>query len=255
MEREVRDAKKQIQEIKDSILSGMKKAVRSFRKKGAAALDGAIDKLHIRVMLRSISMGMERSAINMQETIDRISAASEEFQKTKIHKKNISRALIGKEREKIPEEFRPGVLARSVMGPFKMVMGLCAGIRKQADALEERMVQLSRYAGTDRGQENSQALQTQERQVFQEPQKKVWRKFYEPQMPGQQEIHEGQGGRREIDQERVHIQPGQKKPQTAKTEEAQRKETIQDLQEYKKSRKQKVSPENPIQRGREGIEL
>ena len=255
MEREVRDAKKQVREIKASILSGMKKAVRSFKKKGAAALDGAIDKLHIRVMLRSISMGMERSTINMQETIDRISAASEESQKTKIHKKNISRVLMGKEREEIPEEFRSGVLARSAMGPFKMVMGLCAGIRKQADALEERMVRLSRYAGTDRGQENRQAVQTQERQAFQEPQKKAWRKFDEPQMPGQQEIHEGQRERREINQKRVHIQPGQKKPQTAKMEQAQGKETIQSLQKYRNSRKQKVSRENHIQRGREGMEL
>jgi len=133
VEREVREAKEQIREIKDSILSGIGKAVRSFKRKGAAVLDGAIDKLHIRVALRSISRSMERAAINMQETVDRISTASEESQQTKIHKKNISRALFGKEREEIPEEFTPGMLARNVIRPFAAVKGMCEGIRKKAD--------------------------------------------------------------------------------------------------------------------------
>lgn len=134
VEREVREAKEQLREIKDSILSGMGKAVRNFKRKGVEALDGAIDKLHIRVALRNISRSMERAAINMQETIDRISAASEESRQTKIHRRNISRALMGKERETMPEELRPGILARSVIRPFEALKELCEGIRKQADA-------------------------------------------------------------------------------------------------------------------------
>jgi hypothetical protein len=224
VEREVREAKEQIREIKDSILSGMGKAVRDFKRKGVEALDGAIDKLHIRVALRNISRSMERAAINMQKTIDRINAASEESQQTKIHKRNISRALMGKERETIPEEFRPGILARSAIRPFETVKELCGGIQKQADALEERVVRLSRQVGMDRGQETRQEAQTQGQQEFQEPKIREWGKFQEPQMWEEQETRE-------------------------------RRETIQSLQEYKKSLKGNRPPENYARRGREGMEL
>lgn len=238
VEREVREAKEQIREIKDSILSGMGKAVRSFKRKGAEALDEAIDKLHIRAALRNISRSMERAAINMEEAIDRIGAASEESQQTKIHKKNISRALMGKERETISEEFRPGILARSAIRPFETVKELCRGIRKQADALEERIVQMSRQAGVDRGRETRQETEMQVQQEFQEPQIREWRKFNEPQMP-----------------EQSNVQPGPKRPQAVKTEQVQKWETIQSLQEYKKSHKQKAPSENLIKRGKEGMEL
>lgn len=224
VEREVKEAKKQIGEIKDSILAGMGKAVRDFKRKSAEALDGVIDKLHVRVALRNISRGMERVAIHMQETIDRINAASEESQQTKIHKRNISRALMGKERETIPEEFRPGILARSAIRPFETVKELCGGIQKQADALEERVVRLSRQVGMDRGQETRQEAQTQGQQEFQEPKIREWGKFQEPQMWEEQETRE-------------------------------RRETIQSLQEYKKSLKGNRPPENYARRGREGMEL
>ncbi len=146
----------------------MGKAVRGFKRKGAAALDGAIDKLHIRAALRNLSRGMERAAANMQEAIDRISAASAESQQAGIHKKNISRALFGMAREEIPEEFTPGVLAGNAIRPFAAVKGLCEGIKKQADGLEERMETLPRHVKTDRNRE------TENR----------------PRIPGQPEFHE-----------------------------------------------------------------
>ncbi len=124
----VKEVKGYIREIKRSIVSGMRKAVRNVKKKGASALDTAIDKLYIRVTLRNISMGMERASANTRETINRIVAASEESQKTKIHKRNISRALFGKGREEVPETFELGVAARNVVRPFEIVNGLCSEI-------------------------------------------------------------------------------------------------------------------------------
>lgn len=156
--REVKAAKAHIQEIKRSILLGMGKAVREAKRSGAAALDKAVDKLHIRVMLRNISMGMERSSINIQETIDRITAASRQSQEAKIHKKNAARALFGKEQEKVPEKLELGVVARNTARSFAAVKGICDEIRKQADGLEERMVRLSGRVETDR-EENANAGQ------------------------------------------------------------------------------------------------
>ncbi len=140
----VKEVKGYIREIKRSIVSGMRTAVRNVKRKGASALDTAIDKLYIRVMLRNISMGMERASANMRETINRIAAASEESQKTKIHKRNISRALFGKGREEIPETFELGVAVRSAARPFEILNGLCSEIGKQAERLEGRMERLSR---------------------------------------------------------------------------------------------------------------
>ncbi len=148
--REVKAAKEHIQEIKRSILSGMEKAVREAKRSGAAALDKAVDKLHIRVMLRNISMGMERSSIHIQETIDRITAASRQSQEANIHKKNAARALFGKEQEKVPEKLEMGAVARNTTRSFAMVKGICDEIRKQADGLEERIVRLSGRVETDR---------------------------------------------------------------------------------------------------------
>lgn len=146
----MKEVKGYIREIKRSIVSGMKKAMRNVKKKGAAAFDGAIDKLYIRVMLRNISMSMERSSDNMQETINRIIAASEESQKTKIHKRNISRVLFGKGREEIPETFELGAAAKNAVRPFEIVDGVCNEIQKQADRLEQRMARLSRRVELDK---------------------------------------------------------------------------------------------------------
>lgn len=146
----MKEVKGYIREIKRSVVSGMRKAVREVKKKGAAALDGAIDKLYIRVMLRNISMSMERSSDNMQETINRIIAASEESQKTKIHKRNISRVLFGKGREEVPETFELGAAARNAVRPFEIVDGICNEIQKQADRLEQRMARLSRRVELDK---------------------------------------------------------------------------------------------------------
>lgn len=255
VEREVKEAKKQIGEIKDSILAGMGKAVRDFKRKGSEALDGGIDKLHVRVALRNISRGMERAAINMQETIARIRAASEESQQTKIHKKNISRVLMGKERETVPDEFQLGIVARSAVRPFETVKGLCEGIWKQADALEERIVRMSRNIGTDREQGARQEAQSREQQGYQEPQVREWQRFYEPQIPEQQGNHKQEGKIREINRGRFCIRPEMKKAQETRTEPVQRMETIQSIREYKRSRKQKVPSENQAKRGREGMEL
>jgi hypothetical protein len=255
VEREVKEAKKQIQEIKDSILAGMGKAVRDFKRKGSEALDGVIDKLHVRVALRNISRGMERAAIKMQETIDRIRVASEESQQTKIHKRNVSRVLMGKERETVPEEFQLGIAARSAIRPFETVKGLCEGIRKQADVLEEKIVRMSRHIEMDRGEENSQETQSQEQQEFQGSQVREWRRFYEPQEPEKQGIHEPGGARGEINQGRLCVRPEMKKQQEARAEQVQRRETIQSIREYKRSRKQKAPSENHAKRGREGMEL
>ena len=148
----VKEVKGYIREIKRSIVSGMRKAVRNVKKKGASALDTALDKLYIRVMLRNISMGMERASANMRETINRIAAASEESQKTKIHKRNISRALFGKGREEVPETFELGVAARNVVRPFEIVNGLCSEIGKQVERLEGRMERLSRRVELEKGQ-------------------------------------------------------------------------------------------------------
>ena len=255
VEREVKEAKKQIGEIKDSILAGMGKAVRDFKRKSAEALDGVIDKLHVRVALRNISRGMERVAIHMQETIDRINAASEESQQTKIHKRNVSRVLMGKERETVPDEFQLGIVARSAVRPFETVKKLCEGIRKQADALEERIVRMSRRIETDRGEENGQETQSREQREFQGPQVREWRRFYESWEPEKQGIQEPGGERKEINQGRPCVGPEMKKMQTAREEQVQRRETIQSIREYKRSRKQKVPSENQAKRGREGMEL
>ncbi len=230
VEREVKEAKEQIRKIKDSLLSGTGKAVRGFKRKGAAALDGAVDKLHIQAALRNLSRGMERAATNMQEALDRISAASAESQQARLHKKNISRILFGEAREEIPEEFTPGVLARNAIRPFAAVKGLCEEIKKQADGLEERMETLPRHVKRDRNRETENRSRISEQPKFHEEPVRTWRKFDGPQ------------------ERRTEI-----KQQAAKAEQARRPETIEGLREYKKNCRQKNQAGNQVKRRVRGM--
>ena len=99
METNISAMRHHLSELKDQIINGCRNILTDFRERGAVALNGITQFLHVRPVLESIQSAAEKSIQVSNRAVARIDAFSTEYHEMGRHLKNMGRAIQGKPAE------------------------------------------------------------------------------------------------------------------------------------------------------------
>ena len=125
MEANISVMRHRLSELKSQIINGCRNILTDFRERGAVALNGITQFLHVRPVLESIQSAAEKSMQVSNRAVARIDAFSTEYHEMGRHLKNMGRAIQGKPAETDAKE--NGKVARVFKGAFK-VEGALTGL-------------------------------------------------------------------------------------------------------------------------------
>ena len=118
IEATINELKKQLDAIKEKIITGCKNAVAEFKDKGIAVLNGIAKFFHIKPMFENLRNNMENGIKRNEGIINKLESAAAEYHSAGRHIRNIGRALRGK--EPIQEVKPNGKLAKLIQAPFRI---------------------------------------------------------------------------------------------------------------------------------------
>ena len=118
MEMNISVMRHRLSELKGQIINGCRNILADFRERGAVALNGITQFLHVRPVLESIQSAAEKSMQANNRAVARIDAFSTEYHEMERHLKNMGRAIQGKPAETDAKE--NGKVARVFKGAFKV---------------------------------------------------------------------------------------------------------------------------------------
>ena len=99
METNISAMRHRLSELKGQIINGCRNILADFRERGAVALNGITQFLHVRPALESIQNAAEKSMQASNRAVARIDAFSTEYHEMGRHLKNMGRTLQGKPAE------------------------------------------------------------------------------------------------------------------------------------------------------------
>ena len=113
-------------------------------RRGAVALNGITQFLHVRPVLESIQSAAEKSMQANNRAVARIDAFSTEYHEMERHLKNMGRAIQGKPAETDAKE--NGKIARVFKGAFKVEGALISSINRNAEWALNTLARLEQTA-------------------------------------------------------------------------------------------------------------
>ena len=150
LEAAVAQMKKQLSELKTSIVEGCKNAVTAFKEKGISALDKLMSFFHIKGALQAIKNSTVKSVDLCDKSVAQIESFSKEYHATGRHLKNMARVMVGK--EPIDAVKESGKLAKAVSAPYRAQKACLLGIRKAVNAMITKLEKLEQSAEAKRGE-------------------------------------------------------------------------------------------------------
>lgn len=114
METNISVMRHRLSKLKGQIINGCRNILADFRERGAVALNGITQFLHVRPVLESIQSAAEKSMQASNRAVARIDAFSTEYHEMGRHLKNMGRTLQGKPAEADAKE--NGKVARVFKG-------------------------------------------------------------------------------------------------------------------------------------------
>ena len=144
MEANISVMRHRLSELKSQIINGCRNILTDFRERGAVALNGITQFLHVRPVLESIQSAAEKSMQVSNRAVARIDAFSTEYHKMGRHLKNMGRTLQGKPSETDAKE--NGKIARVFKGAFKVEGALISSINRNAEWALNTLARLEQTA-------------------------------------------------------------------------------------------------------------
>ena len=144
MEANISAMRHHLSELKDQIINGCRNILADFRERGAVALNGITQFLHVRSVLESIQSAAEKSMQASNRAVARIDAFSTEYHEIGRHLKNMDRAIQGKPAETDAKE--NGKIARVFKGAFKVEGALISSINRNAEWALNTLARLEQTA-------------------------------------------------------------------------------------------------------------
>lgn len=133
-----------LSKLKEQIIDGCRNILTDFKERGAVALNGITQFLHIRPALEAIQNESEKGIQACDRAISRIDAFSAEYHEVGRHLKNMGRTLQGKPAEAEAKE--NGKLAAIFKGGFKVQRTLIASISRGAERSLNTLARLEQTA-------------------------------------------------------------------------------------------------------------
>ena len=133
-----------LSELKSQIINGCRNILTDFRERGAVALNGITQFLHVRPALESIQKKKKKSMQASNRAVARIDAFSTEYHEMGRHLKNMGRAIQGKPAETDAKE--NGKVARVFKGAFKVEGALISSINRNAEWALNTLARLEQTA-------------------------------------------------------------------------------------------------------------
>jgi len=144
METNISVMRHRLSELKGQIINGCRNILADFRERGAVALNGITQFLHVRPALESIQNAAEKSMQASNRAVARIDAFSTEYHEMGRHLKNMGRAIQGKPAETDAKE--NGKIARVFKGAFKVEGALISSINRNAEWALNTLARLEQTA-------------------------------------------------------------------------------------------------------------
>lgn len=120
-----------LSKLKEQIIDGCRNILTDFKERGAVALNGITQFLHIRPALEAIQNESEKGIQACDRAVSRIDAFSAEYHEAGRHLKNMGRTLQGKPAEAEAKE--NGKLASIFKGGFKVQRALIHSVSREAE--------------------------------------------------------------------------------------------------------------------------
>lgn len=120
-----------LSKLKEQIIDGCRNILTDFKERGAVALNGITQFLHIRPALEAIQNESEKGIQACDRAVSRIDAFSAEYHEAGRHLKNMGRTLQGKPAEAEAKE--NGKLASIFKGGFKVQRALIHSVSRGAE--------------------------------------------------------------------------------------------------------------------------
>ena len=144
METNISVMRHRLSKLKGQIINGCRNILADFRERGAVALNGITQFLHVRPVLESIQSAAEKSMQASNRAVARIDAFSTEYHEMGRHLKNMGRTLQGKPAEADAKE--NGKVARVFKGAFKVEGALIFSINRNAEWALNTLARLEQTA-------------------------------------------------------------------------------------------------------------
>ena len=144
MEENISVMRHRLSELKSQIINGCRNILTDFRERGAVALNGITQFLHVRPVLESIQSAAEKSMQVSNRAVARIDAFSTEYHEMGRHLKNMGRTIQGKPAETDAKE--NGKIARVFKGAFKVEGALISSINRNAEWALNTLARLEQTA-------------------------------------------------------------------------------------------------------------
>ena len=144
METNISVMRHRLSKLKGQIRNGCRNILDDFRERGAVALNGITQFLHVRPVLESIQSAAEKSMQASNRAVARIDAFSTEYHEMGRHLKNMGRTLQGKPAEADAKE--NGKVARVFKGAFKVEGALIFSINRNAEWALNTLARLEQTA-------------------------------------------------------------------------------------------------------------
>ena len=116
LETKINAAREKLNEVKNAIIQGCKKAVIMFKRYGITALSNLAAFFRVGPMLEAMKKSLTESIASSEKAIRRIDTISAKYHQAGLHMKNAGRALRGK--ETIQDAKPIGRLAKLAKSPF-----------------------------------------------------------------------------------------------------------------------------------------
>ena len=162
LQTEVQAIQKQLNELKDKLITAAKSAVQSFKEKGQAALNGILKFFNVKQELQDTVKSSAEVIKSCNKSIAQIEKISNEYHATGLHMRNMGKAMAGK--EVVFDQKQKGKLAKSLQAIVRFRKNVLTGVKKRCEnalaKLEslENTVQMNRDRSAQRKAEKKPSL-------------------------------------------------------------------------------------------------
>ena len=144
LEANIGTIKRQIPELKSTVIQGCKQVVDAFKKKGVAALDKLSSFLHIKDGLVAIKNNIAKNIGECDRVVSRVNAFAKEYHSAGQAMKNMARILTGK--QSVDTQKEAGKLAKTVSAPFRAEKSCLLALKKTTEQVIGILEQIERGA-------------------------------------------------------------------------------------------------------------
>jgi septal ring factor EnvC (AmiA/AmiB activator) len=145
LQAEVQTIQKQLNELKEKLITAAKNAVQNVKEQGLAALNGIFKFFGIKQELQATVKSAAEVIKSCNQSIAKIETVSREYHAVGLHTKNIGRAIAGK--EAVTDQKQKGKLAKTLQAMVRFRRNFSNGLKKKCEAALAKLESLEKTVG------------------------------------------------------------------------------------------------------------